>query len=62
MNLTQDKERKEEIKKAILFFLESGYTEKDEIYNKIVKDFKVSKADVMEIVKELKKELAENEF
>ena len=62
MNLTQDKERKEEIKKAILFFLESGYTDKDEIYNKIVKDFKVSKADVMEIVKELKKELTKNEL
>lgn len=54
-----DVEKKRQVKKAILFFLEGGLTDKDEIYTRISKDFKVSKTDVMEIGKELMKESTE---
>ena len=54
-----DDTKKQEIKKVFLFFLRSGYTDKAEIYNKIIKDFQVTKGEMYQIVKELHLEFKE---
>jgi len=48
---------KQEIEKTIMFFLTGEQTNKEEIYEKIVHDFKVSKTEVIDIAKEMQDEL-----
>ena len=50
-----DQIKKEEIRKAILFFKDSGWKSKDEICELISKDFDVSRTSVFEIYREIEK-------
>ena len=50
-----DRVKKDEIKKAILFFKEGGWQSKDEICELISKDFDVSRTAVFEIYREIEK-------
>ena len=50
-----DENKREEIKKAVSFFVEGGWTSKDEICKQIAMDFEVSHTAVYDIMRELEK-------
>jgi len=55
--MTIDYTTKREIQKTIMFFLRGGQTNKEVIYERIVRDFKVSKTEVRDIAVEMKEDL-----
>ena len=55
--MTIDYTTKREIQKTIMFFLRVGQTNKEVIYERIVRDFKVSKTEVRDIAVEMKEDL-----
>jgi len=55
--MTIDYTTKREIQKTIMFFLRGGQTNKEVIYERIVRDFKVSKTEVRDIAAEMKEDL-----
>jgi len=55
--MTIDYTTKREIQKTIMFFLRGGQTNKEVIYERIVRDFKVSKTEVIDIAAEMKEDL-----
>jgi len=55
--MTIDYTTKREIQKTIMFFLRGGQTNKEVIYERIVRDFKVSKTEVIAIAAEMKDDL-----
>ena len=56
----QDTYTKEKIKDAIRLFQDSGLKDLNEIYDMIAKDFGVSKTAVLEVVKDMKKKINNN--
>lgn len=55
--MTIDYITKREIQKTIMFFLRGGQTNKEVIYEKIVRDFKVSKTEVRDIAVKMQDDL-----
>lgn len=50
-----EQDRKDNIKKALLFFIDNGWKNKDEICELISNDFDVSRTAVLEIYGEIEK-------